>query len=162
MLDDFDEVVQGLLVDFDEVAHFELVEEVLEEVHRVEVVLDLLQLVLVEVVQDLVDVLDEVQGFEEVDEVVQGLVELLEEVHGLVDEEVVHGLLDVVDLLGVEHEVEVRVVAGVQVKVLQLVVVVGFPAVVMRYTSQCLEVVVAGRHSLPDSHTAVGQTGPVS
>lgn len=134
LLEDFDEVVQGLLVD-----------------------LDLLQLKVVDVL---------VQGFEdvvEVVEVVQGLVELLEEVvHGFDEEEVVHGLLEVVDLQGVEHEVEVRVVAGVQVKVLQLVVVVGLPAVVMRYTSQCFEVVVAGRQCSPDLHSTVGQTGPVS
>jgi len=72
-------------------------------------------------------------------------------------EDVVHGLVE-----EVEHEVLVQVVAGVYVHVLQLVAVVGFPAVVMLYTWQCLDVVVAVWHSLPDLQVTVGQTGPVS
>jgi hypothetical protein len=72
-------------------------------------------------------------------------------------EDVVHGLVE-----EVEHEVLVQVVAGVYVHVLQLVAVVVFPAVVMLYTWQCLDVVVAGWHSLPDLQVTVGQTGPVS
>jgi hypothetical protein len=93
---------------------------------------------------------DEVQGLVELEELVQGLLE---------DDEVVQGLLDVVevDLHPVEHEVLVQIVAGVMVQVLQLVVTIGLPAVVIVYTSQCFEVVVAGRQSLPDSHT----TAPV-
>jgi hypothetical protein len=55
-------------------------------------------------------------------------------VHGLV-EKVVHGLLDVVEvgLQPAEHEVLVQIVAGVQVqvKVLQLVVTTGLLAVVI-------------------------------
>jgi hypothetical protein len=91
-------------------------------------------------------VVDEVQGLVELEELVQGLLE---------DDEVVQGLLDVVevDLHPVEHEMLVQIVAGVMVQV----VTIGLPAVVILYTSQCFEVVVAGRQSLPDSHT----TAPV-
>lgn len=123
LLDDFDDVVQRVLVDEVEEVHGFEVEEVvhgvdvlLELVHGVEVVFDLVQL---EVVEHLVEVL-EVQGFDEVVLVV----------HGLVDDVVVHGLLVEV-VHGVEHEVLVQVVAGVQVQVLQLLVTTGLPAVVI-------------------------------
>lgn len=73
--------------------------------------------------------------------------------------EVLQGLLVEV---GVEQEVLVQVVAGVQVQVLQLVVTIGFPAVVIWWTSHRSEVVVALGHSLPTSQVTVGQTGPVT
>lgn len=157
LLDDFDDVVQRVLVDevFDEVHGLEVedvvhrVDVLLELVHRVEVVFDLVQLeVFEEVVEHLVEVLV-VQGFDVV-LVVQALVEVV--VQGLL-EEVVHG---------VEHEVLVQVVAGVQVQVLQLLVTTGLPAVVISKVLQRLDVVVVGWHSLPLVQTTVGQTGPVS
>lgn len=128
LLDDFDDVVQRVLVDevFEEVHGFEVEEVVhrvdvlLELVHGVEVVFDLVQL---EVVEEVVEHLVEVLEVQDLDEVV--LV-----VHGLVDDVVVHGLLVEV-VHGVEHEVLVQVVAGVQVQVLQLLVTTGLPAVVI-------------------------------
>jgi hypothetical protein len=86
---------------------------------------------------ELVDDLDDVVHFELVEEVLvelQGVEVDFEEVvlRQLVDddlEEVVQGLLVEV---GVEQEVLVQVVTGVQVHVLQLVVTTGLPAVVMR------------------------------
>jgi hypothetical protein len=53
-----------------------------------------------------------------------------------------------VDLQPAEYEVLVRVVAGVQVQVLQLVVTVGLSAMVILYISQCFEVLVDGGPSL--------------
>jgi hypothetical protein len=156
-----DEVLHLEPVDFEDVVHFELVDDVLEGEHEAEVVFDeeqgvevvLVEVQGVEVVLDLVHLVDTVSGLVELEEMVQRLLEV-----------VVHGLVDVVevDLHPVEHDVLVQMVAGVIVQVLQLVATVGLPAVVILKTSQCLEVVVAGRHSLPDSHTTVGQTGPVS
>jgi hypothetical protein len=152
---DFEDVVHFELVDFEDV-HFELVEEVFVEEHGVEVVFDEVHGVEV--------FLEDEHGVEDV-LVLLHLVEdddlVVDEVHGLVDE-VEHALLDVVDLQPEEHEVLVQIVAGVMVQVLQLVVTVGFPAVVTWYTSQCFEVAVTGWHSFPDSHTTVGHTGPVS
>lgn len=152
---DHEKVVQGVLVDFDEVLHRELVDQVLDEEHGVEVVLDEEQRVEVD--------FEEVHGVEVVFEDEQR-VEVDQDLLQLDDflVEVVHGLLEVVGLQGVEHEVLVQVVAGVQVQVLQLVATTGLPAVVILWSSQCFEVVVAGRHSLPPSHTTVGHTGPVS
>jgi hypothetical protein len=99
------------------------VEVGLEEVHGVEVVFEGEQGV--EVVLALLHLVVD-------DDLVHGLVEKV--VHGLV-EKVVHGLLDVVeiDLQPAEHEVLVQIVAGVQVqvKVLQLVVTTGLLAVVI-------------------------------
>jgi hypothetical protein len=119
VLEVLDEVEHLELVDLDDVEHFELVDEVLVELQGVEVVLDDEQRLDVEL--DLLQLV-----VEDLDEVVHGLVEVfVEDVEHLVDE-VVHGLLE-----EVEHEVLVQVVAGVYVQVLQLVVVVGFPAVVM-------------------------------
>jgi hypothetical protein len=87
--------------------------------------------------------LEEVHGVEVVFEGEQGVEVVLallhlvvddDLVHGLV-EKVVHGLLDVVeiDLQPAEHEVLVQIVAGVQVqvKVLQLVLTTGLLAVVI-------------------------------
>jgi len=85
--------------------HFELVEEALVELQGVEVFLE------------------DVHGVEVAFEEVQRLEVVLRQ---LVDDDFVK-----VEL-GVEHEVLVQVVAGVQVQVLQLVVTTGLPAVVMR------------------------------
>jgi hypothetical protein len=135
------EVVLHLeLVNFEDVVHFELVDDVLEEEHEVEVVFDEeqgVEVVLVEV-QGVEVVFEDKQGVElvlvllhlvedddlMVDEVVQRLLE---------DDDLVHGLLDVVgvDLHPVEQDVLVQVVVGVQVHVLQLVVTTGLPAVVI-------------------------------
>lgn len=155
VLDHLDEAVQGVLDHLDEVEHLELVDD---DVH--------LELVDVDEVEhlELVDnVFEELQGVEVDLDLLQPLVDdLVEVVHGLVEVvEVVQGLLDEVEQ-GVEHFVLVKVVAGVQVQVLQVVVTIGLPAVVMRVTSQRSEVVVAGWHSLPDSQVTDGQTGPVS
>lgn len=137
MLDDLDEVVHLELVDdLDDVVHLELVEEALVELQGVEVGLE--EVVFRQLVDD--DLLEVVQGL--VKEVVQGLLVEVEQ--------------------GVEQEVLVQVVTGVQVQVLQLVVAIGLPAVVMRWTSHFSEVVVVAGHSLPTSQVTVGQTGPVS
>jgi uncharacterized protein YlaN (UPF0358 family) len=142
-----EEVVHFELVDFEDVVHFELVEDVLEEEHLVEVVFDEeqgVEVVLVEV-QGVEVVFEDEQGVDVVldfvhlvdDDSVVDQVYGLVEVKGLVqrlleDEDLVQRLLDVVGLHPEEHDVLVKVVAGVQVQVLQLVVTTGFPAVVMR------------------------------
>ena len=143
--EDHEEVVQGVLEDLEDDVHLQLV--YLEEVEHLELV-DLEDVVHLELVDEVfvelhgVEVaLDDVQRLDVELDLLQLLVEdLLEVVHGLVEvlvDEVVHGLL-------VEHEVLVRVVAGVQVQVLQLVVTIGLPAEVMRCTSQCSKVVEVG------------------
>lgn len=175
LVQDHEEVVQGVLDNLEDVVHLELVD--LEDVVHLELI-DLEEVVHLELVDDLDDVvhfelveevlvelqgvevdLEEVQRLEvvlrqlvddDLDEVVQGLVE-----------EVVQGLLVEVEQ-GVEQEVLVQVVTGVQVQVLQLVVTTGLPAVVILWTSHFSEVVVVAGHSLPTSQVTVGQTGPVS
>jgi uncharacterized protein YlaN (UPF0358 family) len=118
-----DEVLHLELVDFEDVVHFELVEDVLEEVHGVEVVFVEEQGVEVD--------FEEVQGVEVVLEDEHRVEEIFDLLHFVEDDDLVHRLLEVLDLQPAEHEVLVKVVAGVQVQVLQLVVTTGLPAVVI-------------------------------
>ena len=141
------DLVQGVLVDLDEVVH-----RVALGFHEV---LDL--------VHGLLEVLGDLQELD-VEVVLHGVVVVLcqvDVVHGVVDalDEVVQGFDQDFDEEQDEQGVFVMVVAGVQVQVVQLVVTFGLPQAVVWWTWQCFEVVVGGGQCLPCSQSTLGQTG---
>lgn len=125
------DVVQGVLVDLDEVVHRVALLDLCEVVHGVVLgfheVLDL--------VHGLLEVLGDLQELD-VEVVLHGVVV------GLCQVDVVHGVVDDLDevVQGFDHDfdeeqdgqdVVVMVVAGVQVQVVQLVVTFGLPQAVV-------------------------------